>query len=86
MSLYIFFIQQIAKVQNAIMLGPQLFLCSYSKRLVSSRLCNHQSFLMQKNIFSFIDEFLNNFTESPSTCEIANKLFRYLQVQKDRTN
>lgn len=76
-------IQQIAKVQNVIMEGPQLFLCSYSKRPVSSGPCNHQSFFMQKNSLSLINVFLDNFTEFTPTPEIAHKLFRDLQVQKD---
>lgn len=45
---------------------------------------NCQHFLMQKNILSLRNAFWNTFPESTPTPEIANKLFRDLQVQKDR--
>lgn len=79
-----FLMQQIAKVQNAFMEGPQRFLCSFSQRPVSFGLCDHQCFLMQKNVFSLRNAFLDTVTEPTSSPEIANKLFRDLQVQKEQ--
>lgn len=68
-----------------LMEDPQLFLGSYSERPASSGLYNHPSFLMQE-IFSLRKTFPDNFTEFTPTPEIANKLFRDIQVQKDKTN